>query len=259
MNEMGLFLSGLVLFAAAVIQGAAGLGYALFATPMLIWAGIPLDQVVVMVAVGSMIQCATGVRHLSESVPWRPALLATALRLIFVLVGVSILKRLILLDPVRLRLSIGCLLCLLVAVQYFWRPHPVHRVHPGWTFFAFSSSGLLAGMTGMGGPPLALWVMAHNWSQEKTRGFFFATFLTFIPLQLIMLFLTPGLGPLGKALLTAVAFSPLILLGSYIGLAAGKRISKKRLCDLIYICLLVSGVSAVVSAWQATASQHGLK
>jgi len=79
---------------------------------------------------------------------------------------------------------IGGILCLLVAIQYLWRQHPVKAMHWGWGGLAFIGSGLLAGLCGMGGPPLVIWSMAHDWPAEKTRGFLFAVFATSIPTKL---------------------------------------------------------------------------
>jgi hypothetical protein len=42
---------------------------------------------------------------------------------------------------------------------------------------AFAAAALgLAGICGMGGPPLVLWAMAHDWPADKVRAFLFACF-----------------------------------------------------------------------------------
>ncbi len=248
MSLLTVVLSGVILGLAAVVQGAVGFGYALFATPLLVWVGIPLQKVIVLVAIGSMVQSATGVRSLHTSVPWREALTATAVRMMWVLVGLFFLKKLVTLNPEYIQLTVGCLLCLLVVLQFFWRPHPVEKVHWSATLFAFSASGILAGMAGMGGPPLVLWAMAHNWSAGKTRGFFFAAFLTFIPLQIVLLCLTFGFSTLWPAIAMGFCFAPVIYGGSLIGLSLGHKMSKERLTKLTYLCLLVTGISAILSS-----------
>ena len=44
----------------------------------------------------------------------------------------------------------------------------------GQNTLTFTGSGVLAGLCGMGGPPLVLWAMAHDWPTQRIRGFLFA-------------------------------------------------------------------------------------
>jgi uncharacterized membrane protein YfcA len=140
---------------------------------------------------------------------------------------------------------VGCILCVVVTVQVLWRPHPVKAVHRGWTGLAYITSGLLAGVVGMGGPPLVLWSMAHDWSTQKTRGFMFATFATSIPFQIVLLGLTFGTSILSSAA-AGVASLPLVWLGAAVGLPIGNRMAKGTLRHIAYAILLIIGVSAVV-------------
>jgi uncharacterized protein len=243
-----IILAGIILGAAATVQASVGFGFALFSTPLLVWLGIPLQQVIVIVAIGSLTQSVFGVRRLHASIPWRQAWAATALRVLWLLAGLYILKNLITLDPRKIRFVVGAVLCVLVGLRMFWRPVPVERVHRLYTFAAFSASGLLAGMVGMGGPPLVFWTMAHDWPPEKIRGFYFATFMTFIPIMVGLMCILPWFGPLGSSVLTGLAFAPAVYLGSRIGLAAGARLSRQRLYALTCICLMATGISAMVSS-----------
>ena len=229
-------------------QSAVGFGYALVATPLLVWIGLPIEQTVALVATCSLIQAAIGARRLRADTPWRLSLTATAVRMLGVGIGTFGLMRLTTLDPARIRLAVGTLLCLLVAVQFCWRPKPVETSHWGWAALAFSASGLLSGISGMGGPPLVLWAMAHTWSSQKTRGFLFAVFLTAIPLQLVLLTYTFDSLRIVRAILLGLAFSPLVYLGTQAGLRIGHRISKEKLRLVAYLFLLAIGLSAVVPA-----------
>jgi uncharacterized membrane protein YfcA len=241
-------LTGLVLGAAAMVQASVGFGFALFATPLLVWLGIPLQKVIVMVAIGSLTQSVFGVRELRSSIPWRQVWSATLLRIVWLLAGLVILKSLITLDPAKIRFFVGAVLCVLVGIRMLWNPVPVQKIHWLYTFGAFSASGLLAGMVGMGGPPLVFWAMAHDWPPEKIRGFYFATFMTFIPVMVLLMCFLPWFGPLGRAVWTGLAFAPAVYLGSRMGLVAGARLSKQRLYTLTCICLLATGISAMVSS-----------
>jgi uncharacterized membrane protein YfcA len=236
---------GIIVCLAGIAQSAIGFGYALFATPLLVWTGLPLPGIIALVATGSMIQATIGARKLHAEVPWRLSLTASAIRLSCVLVGLFLLKRLVSLDADYIRLVIGGILCLLAGIQLLWRPHPVKSMHWGWGGLAFAASGLLSGLCGMGGPPLVLWSMAHDWSTRKTRGFLFAVFAISIPVQIGLMCLTFDLSVLRDVAL-GIAFLPLIYLGTVIGLPIGNRMTKEKLRSIAYAILLVIGVSAVV-------------
>jgi len=249
MDIFTVIICGLALFTAAIIQSAVGFGYALFATPILVWSGIPLHEVIVIIAMGTMIQSAAGVRSLRNHIPWKPALTATAFRVIWLIIGLLILKKLITLDLRYILFIVGSVICLLVVIQLIFKPKPIAKIHWIYTALVFSASGVFAGMLGMGGPPLVLWVMAHDWPPEKTRSFYFATFLTFIPILILLMSILPGFGPLSKPIITGLAFFPVIYAGSLIGLFIGNRISKQRLYYLTCLFLIAMGISVMISAF----------
>ena len=245
MEILDIVVAGAIICLAGMAQSTVGFGYALFATPLLVWTGVPLPSVITLVATCSMIQAAIGARKLHAAVPWRLSLTATAIRLAGVTVGILLLKRLVALNTDHIRMVIGCILCLLVGIQLLWRPRPVKTTHWTWAGLAFITSGISAGICGMGGPPLVLWSMAHDWSAQKTRGFLFAVFATSIPVQIVLLCLAFGTSILWNVAI-GIAFMPLVYLGAAIGLPIGNRMDKERLRRIAYVILLVIGVSAVV-------------
>lgn len=238
-------MAGIIIFLAGIGQSAIGFGYALFSSPLLVWIGIPLPQVIALVATCSMFQAIIGSRKLNTSVPWRLSLIATIVRLASVIIGLWLLKLLVNLNIAFIRMLIGVVICLIATIQIIWRPKPVDKLHWSWGGIAFSSSGLLAGLFGMGGPPLVLWSMTHNWTNQKTRGFLFAVFAMSIPVQILLLSFTFGLSILWNVVI-GIAFLPLIYLGTMVGLPLGNRISKDKLKLIAYVVLLIIGVSAVV-------------
>lgn len=248
MDIFTIIICGLTLYTAAIIQSSVGFGYALFATPLLVWSSIPLQEVIVIIAIGTFIQSAAGVRNLRSHIPWKQALVATALRVVWLVVGLLVLKKLITLDLKYILFTVGSVICLLVVVQLIFKPKPGAKIHWIYTALAFSASGIFAGTLGMGGPPLVLWVMAHDWQSQKTRGFYFATFLTFIPILIFLMSVLPGFGPLTRPIITGLAFFPVIYAGSLIGLLIGNRMSKSRLYNLTCFFLIAMGISAMVSA-----------
>ena len=236
-----------IIFLAGTAHSVVGFGYALFATPLLVMIGMPLQNAIVLVASCSFFQSALGAASLRHAIPWRQAMTGLAIRLASVMIGILFLKKLAAANMDHMRLAVGLALCLLVLVLFVWKPRPVASLHWAWGAVAFTASGILAGLVGMGGPPLVLWLMAHDWSTRKTRGFLFAVFTMSIPFQLALLALTFGGSILVYAAL-GIAFVPLVFVGSRIGLPLGNRMAKSRLRNVAYIILLVIGTSAVVQA-----------
>jgi uncharacterized membrane protein YfcA len=233
----------IIILLAGVAQSAVGFGYALFATPLLVLLDIPLPGIVTLVATCSMLISIIGARHLDKATPWKLGWIAAGVRLVSVVAGIYLLKRLVGLNAKHIKMVVGCILCLLVGLQFSFRPKPVERTHWGWAGLSFLSSGFLSGLTGMGGPPLVMWAMAHNWSSEKTRGFLFAVFCASIPFQLVMQAVTFGPANLWYAA-AAVALLPAIYLAAAIGLPIGNRLPKETLRNIAYLILLAIGLSA---------------
>jgi uncharacterized membrane protein YfcA len=234
-----------ILCLASTVQSAIGFAYALVATPLLIWIGIPLPNVITIVAVCSFVQSFIGARHLRASVPWRLAVLATTARIGMLFIGLLILRQIAELDTGSVRFVVGVLLCLLVITQLVGRSRPAERIHWLWGGLAFSTSGLLAGASGMGGPPLVLWAISHNWPAEKIRGFLFTVFAASIPVQIVLLYFTFGTDILWSTL-TALMLAPAVFLGAAIGLPLGNRLPRPVLSWIVYITLLVIGISSIV-------------
>ena len=240
-------LAGVIICLAGVGQSAIGFGYALFATSPLVWIGLPLPQVIAIVSTCSLVQAAFGVRHLRAETPWRQVWTTTAIRLASMIGGVILLKQLVTLDVDKIKLTVGGILCVMVAAQLLCRPRPVPKLAWGWGALAFVSSGVVAGICGMGGPPLVIWSMAHDWSALKTRAFLFAVFATAIPVQLVILALAFGTQILW-AVAIGLAFLPLVWLGTLVGLPIGNRLPKETLRNIAYAILLVIGLSTVLPA-----------
>ena len=230
---------------ASVIQSSVGFAFALFSTPLLLWIGIPLPQVITIVAVSSFVSSLVGAGHLRDSIPWRPALTASLVRIVLILVGLMILKKLVGLDAGSVRAIVGGILILLVVMKLIYRARPVEKVHWLWGGLAFSSSGLLVGICGMGGPPLVLWLLAHDWPTARIRGFLFVAFAATIPVQIVLLYLVFGAEIINTAL-WALLLSPFVILGAIVGLPLGNRLPKALLRKIMHGLLLIIGVSAVL-------------
>ncbi len=96
----------------------------------------------------------------------------------------------------------------------------------------------------MGGPPLVLWVMAHDWTAERTRAFLFASFMGLVPVQLTLLYWTFGKDVV-YGMAVGAALSPVVLLGSLLGLRVGARFSKPLLHRLAFLLLVAIALNAM--------------
>ena len=110
---------------------------------------------------------------------------------------------------------------------------------------SFLSSGFLTGFCGMGGGLMALWVVAHRWNSQRSRGFLFVAFLTTLtPMFVIMLLLFRE--KILSAYLLGLTGIPIALVGAWIGFAIGDRLPRSMLQRLIYCVLLVVALRAVL-------------
>jgi uncharacterized membrane protein YfcA len=118
-------------------------------------------------------------------------------------------------------------------------------MHWGWGGVAFLGSGFLAGICGMGGPPLVLWAVAHDWPTQRIRGFLCATFATSIPIQIVLLAVTFGM-PILWYVAVGIALLPLVYAGSAVGLPVGNRFASPALRRVAFAVLFATGVSALI-------------
>ena len=252
MELLDILMVGVVIGFAALIQSAVGFGFLLFATPLILWIGFGLPEVVTLVSTCSTVQAALGARHLRASVPWRLTLTATVVRLIAVVIGLFLLTKIVKLDVNYIKLVVGSIVGLIVIAKLLFQPQPVEELHWGWAGFTFVVSGLLSGICGIGGPPLVLWAIAQNWATNKVRAFLFAVLAISTPIQIILLGLTFGV-ELFRYVAIGIAFFPVAYLGYAVGLPIGDRMRKRRHRLIADIILLLVGAStvfgAVISKW----------
>jgi len=241
-----LFGVGLILLLGSLLQSAIGFGYTLFALPLLVWLGLPLSEGVAVIAVSNLIQGTVGVVRLKHHVPWRTVGYATAIRYLALPLGIATLVVVDGLDQANAKAILGAVLLLVLLVQWLWKVEPREKLHPGWGWLAFLSSGFLQGLASIGGPPIVLWVMAHKWSNPTSRVFLFALLPLSTPFQLTLLFLNYG-PPILTTFLTGVAFIPVIALGSLVGVRLGNRIPKPMLRAASYGILLIIAVTSIVA------------
>jgi uncharacterized membrane protein YfcA len=235
----------LVVLLGGILQGTVAFGFGLLVVPLLLALGLSAPTVLAIASICTAVQAATGVHRLRQVVPWGSVGFSLLIRGLSMLFGVWVLRRLVDYPVISLKFWVGLVLLLLVAAQAVWRPRPVARRHPAWDLAAFLASGFTAGLCGMGGPPLVLWVMGHDWAPDRIRAFLFAAFMGTVPLQLILLYWVFG-GDVLRGMALGFAFSPAVFLGSMLGLRIGARFSGPNLRRLAYLVLVLVALSSML-------------
>jgi uncharacterized membrane protein YfcA len=236
--------AGVVVLCGGLLQGTVAFGFGLFSVPLLLALGFPVPTVLALSTVCTAVQSANGVHHLRHAVPWRTVGVSVAIRSGAMLFGIWVLSVLATCPISRIKFWIGLVVLVLVLLQSLWRPAPRPQLRGGWNLAAFLASGFAGGLCSMGGPPLVLWVMAHDWTTDRTRAFLFASFMCLVPLQLGALYVAFGHDVL-RGMAWGAAFAPVVLLGSLLGLRLGAKFSKSLLTRLAFVLLAVIALNAM--------------
>jgi uncharacterized protein len=249
--EVGTFIAvALVMFAGSLLQSAAGFGFGMFAIPLLMLLGVNSFEAIAILSVCSFSQTLPGMLALRRHLGWRALVVPLLLAAVFMPIGIYLLSVINVLEPTVVRQVFGCLILLVLALHSLARITPRERLHTGWGALAGSCSGFMSGMSGMGGPPLIMWIMAHSWSNERSRASVWVFFTMLTPIQLGGLWHRFG-PPILDASLLACLLAPLALLGLLPGLWLGKRIPKPTLRRLSYTLILFIAGYAIVQPFFA--------
>jgi len=235
----------LVLFASGIVQGSIGFAAGVFGIPLLLLVGLELPVAVAVSLIPGILQNALGVYTLRGHIHYREAIWPALLRFSLLPVGIWALWQMQSWSPDHVKQVVGfVLLCVLLA-RWVLRVLPQESVHFGWTVLAFSASGFLAGVCGMGGPFMALWVLAHKWSPPRARGFLFLLFLVTLIPHAVLLPLIVG-GPVAYAYLFSLAALPICLGGVWVGFFIGNRLRPAGLRRLVNAVLLLIAFRAIL-------------
>lgn len=241
-----LILIGLILLMSSVLQGSVGFASGLFGTPLFMLLGLSLPEAVAISIVSSAVQNTSAAWQSRHSIDYRVALRPMLIRFATLPVGAVVLYAVGQAGKDLATQLVGGVLLAIVVTQWLLRVRPHPRVHVAWEWIAFSLAGFLLGLCGMGGPPMMLWVMAHDWPMAKARAFMFFQFATGMPPQAILLWVLFG-NDILFAMLIGLAATPVLLAGIYIGIAISRQIPDRVLRALATLVLVLIGISAVAT------------
>ncbi len=241
---MPLIWAGIIMFGGSLAQGAIGFALGLIAVPLLVEAGFSLSQAVALTTLAIGIQVIFGAWQLRAHIPWDDVKPAAILRFLTVPLGVLLLLNVETMDSdgVKRLVGVGVLLGVILRVatgriaQREWSRAA--------SIAAFSLSGLLQGLVAMGGPPLVLWMTTRDFQAKQARAFTLTLFLFNAPVQvMLLLFLSQTMNL--DVILMALALSPLIYIGTTIGVRLGDRFSKALLNKAALAVLVVIALNAM--------------
>ncbi len=230
---------------AFALQGAVGFGAGLVAIPLLLWAGFGLPESIAAVLVVGIVQTAWNCWQYRGHIAWRSTLTIAALRLSMLPAGYWLMTKL---DDAGRGLAkqvVGVTLVAIVLVMWLAKIKPRDKVHWAWVPTASITSGLMAGAIGMGGPPVVLYSMAHDWPAARARAFLWLLFLTWMPCQLALLLAVEG-GGVAHVSAWSLLATPLVLVATRLGNRLGDRLNRRRLRVATFALLLVLAVASIV-------------
>jgi len=234
-----------------VIQSAVGFGCALFAVPIMVLAGLSLPQAIAVTLTTMVVQTIWNLQGSWREVPWVRTLPLFGLRLAFLPVGVWLLSLLAGVPKEQIKVVVGLAVLLALVMQTCFHVRPRPSVHWGWTAAAGASSGLITGMVGVGGPPIVLWVMAHDWPARTAREFIWAVFLELMPINLALLAIKFG-KPTAMMIPLGLAMTPVVLLAATLGARLGDKLSRRTLrlaATVLLVAIALSSIAAPFFRW----------
>jgi len=248
MDLTQIILVGLILTTGIAFQGAVGFGTGLFAIPLMVLIGVDLPSAVCALAATVTVQTAAGCWRYQKDIPWRETAAMTSWRYVGVPLGIFVLTLMAAGDRDRIKQVIGVVLFVVLAIQFFAKIKPRDRIRCHWTAIAGTTSGIMAGAFGIGGAPVVLWLMAHDWPARKTRALLWSTFLLIMPLQIGLLIYAFGWQAM-YAMGIGLAYSPLTVVAALGGAALGDRLNRHRLRAIASVFLVLVALTAILGPY----------
>lgn len=236
-----------IIFFSIGIQAMIGFGNALIATPLLLSAGLPLTDIVALTTTTSIAQrliFGYQMKQYALVKLYMPVILTIFVGLP---IGIYILGVISGESQEIVKQAIGILILITVVIQLTVKIKPKEQVANFWSYLTGLSSGILGGFANIGGPPLVIWVYAHNWSKEQLRAAPLLLSIPMIPLQLALLYFNFDISL--KILLFGLLLTPAILLANQLGQRIGRKFNMQTLRIMVIASLGMIGIYYVVQPY----------
>ena len=228
------------------MQSVTGFASGLIIIPLMLWAGHGIPEAQAALLIATIPQNILGVYRFRNTIDYQVLKIPMVLRLLSLPLGIATLRLVDDFPVTAARQLVGLVVIGCVILLTYSKPKGGSTVSLPWTLLAFSTSGFFAGLTGTGGPMMVLWVQAHDWSTERSRGFLFAMYLTSLPFILGLLYLAFPHRIL-QASVSVIILLPALILVTQIGLRVGTQLGQQRLRRLTMGLLVLLGVVSILS------------
>lgn len=245
MEPEQILIVAVILTGGVTLQGIVGFGTGMFSVPLMLLFGIELPVAISALLAAVTLQTAYSTWRYREYVPWEMTARMTMWRYLALPAGVYALTFLADAGINRAKQVVGIVLLLVILLQFALRIKPRPRLHPLWAPLAGAASGFMGGAFGMGGSPLVLWTMAHDWPSRKSRAFLWSTFMLLMPPQLALLIYAFG-WKAGVYFTVGLALGPVLLAAASAGAWLGDRLNRRRLRVIAFAFLMIIAFSAIL-------------
>ena len=241
-----LFLTAVCLGFGALVQSILGFGMGMVAIPLLVSTGYTLPQAIGALLPNVLMHTLFSCWQYRHDLPWSDAGVMCFYRYLSLPIGIAVLGVVADQGQAWSRALLGAALLVALLVQQL--PLPANPGPPSakLTALAGVSSGFFAGLIGMGGPPLVLWVMEQDWTTQRQRCFLWLSFLLVTPLQMVVMAWRFG-QPWAEATVYGLAVVPLVAAIAWQAGILSANWSKDRLRGAMRLFLLLIAVRLI---WQ---------
>ena len=231
-----------------MLQSIIGFGMGVLTIPLFVWLGVRLDAAIGLLVPSVLYQTGFNCWQNRALMPWKDVWRPYLMRLACLPIGVWVLSSIA--DSRTLgRQVLGVTVISIIAMQLVNRrysrirsPQPIAK---WWVIPAATTSGFMAGLIGMGGPSLVLWVMRQGWSSQRQRYFLWLSFLLVVPFQALLMLAKFG-SPMLNTFLFGAILVPFVVGGAFIGNRIGDRLTPDHLRRLMYLFLVIISVRLLV-------------
>lgn len=230
----------LIIFMAAMTQGATSFGFSLIALPLL---GImyPLQVVVPILMIYSLILNSLILYHIRKHVDFKKIMVLVIFGMIGTPFGVYLLK---VLDESFLKLLVGIIIVIVAVVNFSGYHIKVKNEKASFIPIGFAS-GLLNGSVSFGGPPIVLFLNNQGVEKQVFRGNLTLYF------WMINLFSIPTYFFSGLITSEVISYSgylfPGLILGTLFGIQIGNRVEEQLFKKISLSLIMGMGFLSIFS------------
>ena len=225
---------------AAFVRGVSGFGLALILAPVLLLLMNAKSTVVVnllLAIVSNLVVLPFSFRH----VYYKGILPMVICTVPGIVLGAWIIT---IIEPSTLKIVIG-IVTVISAIPLAIGISKAFRREKFACGFSGFLSGLLGTSTGLGGPPVVLFMHNQNWGKEAIHSslatyFMFAAVCSFVALIIAGIVEVP-------TLVTAASLVPALIIGTAVGMVAFRRLSQRLFRVITLVIIICAGILGILS------------